>query len=524
MTDSDTVQFGRLRSFLWPIHASELKMFLPLIAMLFLVCFNYSVLRNMKDSLVITASGAEVIPFIKLWAILPAAIISTFIFTRLSNIFSQERVFYIVISVFLVGYLLFAFVLYPLRDTLHPTDLELSLQHLLPKGFKGLISMFGHWTFTGFYVLCELWSTMVMSVLFWGFANEITKIQVARRFYSVLAVFSNLAAIVAGAASNFLSNNGQYNKSLPYGSSSWEQTMMTLVLIVVASGFGIMIIFYWMNRRVLNDPQFDELHENKKQLKAKGKLSMRDSISHLSNSKHLICIAIIVIAYNLTINLAEVVWKDRLSVLYSNPGDCNSFLNSLTMWTGIVSSFIAVFMAKIIGRFGWRYTALITPFIMMVTSLGFFTFIIFQDALSLVAFSFIGYGPLTIAVYMGASQNCLSKAMKYSAFDATKEIAFIPLTHECKLKGKAAIDGVGSRLGKSGGSLLQQGMLLAFGGIIASTPYICLIIMGAIGCWFTAVGTLGRLLAEKLGSKTDPLVVDELTPTTAQDEPASQTV
>ena len=115
---------------------------MPMILMLFLICFNYSALRNMKDALMITAAGAEVIPFIKVWAILPMAVIVTLIFTKLSTHFSQERVFYMMTTGFLIAYALFAFVLYPYRETLHPHATADYLQSVLPGGFKGLISMF----------------------------------------------------------------------------------------------------------------------------------------------------------------------------------------------------------------------------------------------------------------------------------------------------------------------------------------------------------------------------------------------
>ena len=118
---------------------------------------------------------------------------------------------------------------------------------------------------------------------------------------------------------------------------------------------------------------------SKREIKSKGRLSLRESFSYLSNSKYLICIAIIVIAYNLVINLVEVVWKDKLMHLYPSPGDYNTYINNLTSIQGVVATISALFMAKCISRFGWTRTALVTPLTILITSIGFFGFWFLQD-------------------------------------------------------------------------------------------------------------------------------------------------
>ena len=361
-------------------------------------------------------------PFIKVWVLLPMAVILTILFTKLSNRYSQERVFYIMISGFLLFYGLFAFVLYPMRDSIHPHETADALQKMLPAGAKGFVAMWRNWSFTGFYVLSELWGTMVMTVLFWGFVNEVTKMSEAHRFYSVLGVGANLAAIAAGLFGSYFSRN-VYNPNLPFGYDAWTQALMCLVALVIISGIGVMIIFRWMNRRVLTDPYFDDFHSTKKTFKdIKRKLSFRESFTYLSQSKYLLCIAVIVVSYNSVINLVEVVWKDQLRMLYPNPSDYNNYMSKLTFMIGLLSTTTAIFMARIIERLGWTKTALITPLIMLFTCVGFFTFFLFRERLSDLVMLLTGTTPLVIAVFFGGAQNCLSKAAKYSVFDTTKEM------------------------------------------------------------------------------------------------------
>ena len=490
-TNTSDIEFGTFRSYFWPIHRYEARKLIPMLIIIFLICFNYTILRNMKDAIVVTASGAEVIPFIKVWVMFPMAILLTIIFTKLSNRYSQEKVFYIMISGFLIMYNLFAFVLYPLRDWFHPNMMADQLELILPVGFRGLISMFRNWTFTGFYVMSELWASIILQVIFWGFANEVTKINEARRFYGVLGVSSCLSTVVAGQASIWLTQlpilHGLFGQK-----EEWEQTQLILISAITICGLLAMGVFRWMNKCVLNDPSFDEFHHNIRVSKAKGKQSFRESFSYLSNSKYLICVAVLVVSYNLVMNLIEVVWKDQLSLVYLNPVEFNNYMSNLTSIVGILSTVTALFMAKIIGRFGWTKTALITPVIMLVTCAGFFAFFFFQEYLADFVIALTGTTPLVISVFFGAAQNCFSRAAKYSVFDATKEMSYIPLSHESKLKGKAAIDGVGSRFGKSGGSLIHQGLLVVFSSLSASAPYVAAILFTVIGFWIGAAKSLGK--------------------------------
>lgn len=58
------------------------------------------------------------------------------------------------------------------------------------------------------------------------------------------------------------------------------------------------------------------------------------------------------------------------------------------------------------------------------------------------------------------------------------------------MKGKAAIDVVCNPLGKSGGALIQQFMILSFGSLANSTPYLGGILMVIVLAWLGAAKSL----------------------------------
>ena len=65
----------------------------------------------------------------------------------------------------------------------------------MPPGFAGGIGMIRNWLFTVFYVSSELWGDIVLSLLFWGLANETTTLQEAALLYPLFGVGANIGQV-----------------------------------------------------------------------------------------------------------------------------------------------------------------------------------------------------------------------------------------------------------------------------------------------------------------------------------------
>ena len=123
----------------------------------------------------VTAKGssAEIIPFLKTWVNLPMAIGFMLLYTKLSNVLSKKALFYTVIVPFIAYFGAFGFVMYPLSSLIHPEALADKLLATLGPRFMGPLAIMRIWSFCLFYVMAELWGSVVVSVLFWGFANQV---------------------------------------------------------------------------------------------------------------------------------------------------------------------------------------------------------------------------------------------------------------------------------------------------------------------------------------------------------------
>lgn len=498
-------EFSKFRSALWPIHTYELKKFIPMGLIMFFILFNYTVLRDTKDTLVATAPGGgiELIPFLKSWCVLPSAILFVILYSKLVNIFSQEKLFYIIVSTFLIFFGSFAFVIYPNQEFLHPSlELIESLKSEYPR-LQWVFPIWGSWSYSLFYIFSELWGSVMISLLFWQYANEITRTYEAKRFYAMFGLLANFALIASGMVVRYFSN---VRGSLPADVDPWGYSLNYLMSAVVICGTLAMLVYRWMQTNVLTDKRFYDaaVVEDTPKKKKKPKLSVGESFAYLFKSPYIGLIALLVLSYGISINLVELVWKKQVQLEFlGDPNGYNGFMGAFSSCTGLVTIILILLTKGIVGKFGWFKGAIIPPIALGVTGAMFFMFVLFGDLGPLAALTQLTHmTPLYLAVLIGAAQNILSKGTKYSLFDPTKEMAYIPLDQELKTKGKAAVDVIGGRLGKATGGYIAIMLFVITGGSIQDiAPYLAIVVGAVLVMWMVAV----KLLAKRY----DALVQDE---------------
>ncbi|KAK6153684.1 hypothetical protein DH2020_013323 [Rehmannia glutinosa] len=434
-----------------------------------------------KDVLVVTAKGssAEIIPFLKTWVNLPMAIGFMLLYTKLANVLSKDALFYSVILPFIAFFGAFGFVLYPMSHYFHPTALADKLLSILGPRFLGPLAIMRIWSFCLFYVMAELWGSVVVSVLFWGFANQITTVDEAKKFYPLFGLGANVALIFSGRTVKYFS---QMRQTLGPGVDGWAISLKAMMSIVVGMGLTICFLYWWVNHNV-------PLPTRSLKKKEKPKMGTMESLKFLVSKRYIRDLATLVVAYGISINLVEVTWKSKLKAQFPTPNEYSSFMGDFSTATGIATFTMMLLSQWIFNKYGWGVAAKITPTVLLLTGVGFFSLILFGDPFA-PALAKFGMTPLLAAVYVGAMQNIFSKSAKYSLFDPCKEMAYIPLDEDTKVKGKAAIDVVCNPLGKSGGALIQQFMILTFGSLANSTPYLGGILLVIVLAWLGAAKSL----------------------------------
>ncbi|MDP1975655.1 MAG: Npt1/Npt2 family nucleotide transporter [Alphaproteobacteria bacterium] len=485
-------EFSPLRAVFFPIHGSEIRKFMPLAIIMMLILFNFYILHNTKDAIIIASehSGAEVLNFIKIYGVLPIAFIFFFAYTYLSNLFRMKTIFYSILAFFAIFFLVFAFLIYPNREFLHPNpDLIEQLKLANPR-FQWFFPLYGYWTYTLFYIIADLWGSIVVAYLFWQFANQITRIDEAPRFYPMFNLIGAGGILMAGFIGSYYSQIFDVELTKE---DAWGVSLKYLLSFFAVSCALIVLLHMWIHRNIMTDPQYYDAYQRERDGKEQDvHLSFFESLKYIFTSRYILLILLITIGYQISINLMEVSWKAQIKELNPSNIEFSKYMGNFTIKYAFISIIITIISTNIVRKTPWLIGALVTPFILGITGLFFFLALLLPETLDPMLVYF-GASSLVFTVWMGSTQSVLTKTTKNCLFNATREMVYIPLDDELKVKGKAAVDVIAERLGKSGGAVIQQVLLIMTAGAQKDIlPYLCVIVVIMMVLWVGSIFNLNK--------------------------------
>lgn len=474
---------NRALDFLFPIRRSELKKFCTITAMLFCILFVQNLAKALKDSLITTMVATEAISVLKTWGVLPAAILASLTYVKMTKYMKAEHIFYAVLSFFIAFFLTFAFVVFPNRIGIKPSYNNYS--HL-----KLFALVFQHWDCSLLYIVSELWSNVVFALLFWQFVNSITSVSESKRTYILFGLLGQTGLYFSGQLLQSLPRaaNALINRM---GLHTTKALVCIQIVLSIMSLLGIVAIaLFWLLNHVVVEKS---LIEKFSFAPPKEKQGVLESLKLVYESKYIRLIGLLLFSYGLAANAIECLWREKIKGLYKATEANLAFTGTTMKYAGVLTVILVIVGAQIIRRLGWTVAAMIPPLCILASGMIFFGATNFEYISGLLACLF-AVNPIAIPVAAGALQNVLARATKYTLFDSTKEMAYVPLDPEVKRQGKACADVVGTKLGKSLGALIQASIFI----LVPTANYDSisgfLMLLFAIACvtWIYAVLSLAK--------------------------------
>ena len=489
---------------------------IPMASMFFWMALANGLLDALKDTLVVTAfGGAEQIPYLTVYAVLPMSFVFVGVFAKFSQRWGREKIFYVFLGTFMAFFGIFTVFLYPNAAALHPTAAAAELVLKLPTGLAGGVAVLTNWVYSLFYVSSELWGDVILSLLFWGMANETTRLQDAAIIYPLLGVGANLAQATSGAITKWVSGTWQPDVA---PDQVWAVKLRFLMTIVMCCGAMIAGTHaYIMRQKHLADggagaeavrlasekavsDSVDLKTLNAERVLAgkkpkKPKTGLFDALNFVMKKPEVFCLAIMSVSQGLSSILFQVAWKGQLRILHPSPQAYSAFMGDVQLMSGALTCILMLAAPWLFKKLGWAGTLGVTPKSAMFLGWAFFGASIWMaKAGCLVQTSSM----LPLLVWGGSILYVIERAAKLSLFKPAEGMVYITLDDERRTKGKAAVDVLGAQVGKTGGSFMQQGLLIMCGTIVAALPTLMFAHSVIVVLWLWAVQRLDDMHGAEL--------------------------
>lgn len=461
--------------FFWPVEKGERNKTFLMLVVLFLVSFVYSILRTLKLTILLAEPDlpTEAVSYLKIFGIMPAALLFTWLATRMQTYTGQEKTF---LGMNLFFGVLFAFLTLVVMPNKEFYRLGIPL-------YNDVIILIDRWYISLYYVAAEMWSSIMLNMLCWGVIIEVTKLKESKRLYALFSLAGNTGTYAAGLwGSSTVKSQAQYFYGVP---PTWEQSLVFQMIVLWAFQALIMLAF-WAAMR-------SQHQEQQQQLQKKVKVGFWEAIKIAWENPIVRNISIMMVCFNIVYHIIDVVHNDYVRTLFVGAADSiNSYLNLVSKYLGIFSIIFSwILSGSFVRVFGIPASLYFTPVLWFILS----CLDIFGQTGVVPEMGFIWEG-MVVPLHILSLSLILSvgRAAKFTIFDTAKEMSLLSLSVQEKRLGKASIDGITTRLGKSGGAWMVIVLTSVAGGVAGAIELLHGTIFISYALWFVSVYFLIKCL------------------------------
>ena len=419
--------------FFTDFQEGELRKFLLLSTIFAFIVGTYWFLRPIKDGVFITMLGTQYLPYAKILSVIIIIPLITF-YGKLVDLFSRDKVFYILSFLFGLITLIFAYLI------MHPTYGMYSTEKSLAQVVIGVslcvyIKIFGS----------------VMVALFWSFVADTTTPESAKRGYSIIAIGGQIGNIIG---------------PLIVGTFAARCGVAFLALISAIVMFLFIPLMFYFTKTVPDCNLIGFQGKNSKEV-VHDKLGLFDGFKFLISNPYLLSIYGIISIFEVVQAIFDFRFKSLASLYYSGDQLIQYFGNfgAVTGVAAILCAFLGT--QRITKFFGFTAALLILP-------VSLFILVFFNT-----------YSHLTVAMWA----LILTRAINYALNQPSKEQLYITTSKEAKYKAKAWIEIFGTRTSEAFAQSVNIAKVsLGEYFLIFST----LLSFGLLGVWLVLALFLGK--------------------------------
>jgi AAA family ATP:ADP antiporter len=437
--------------FLWgEMTTEELKRFWRLSSIFFVLIGSYWFIRVMKDAIFTQFVGYEYQPFAKMVSLV-TTIGAVLLYNKLINVLKRNVLFYLICSFFGfcfigLGYL----IAHPVLSSTPTTPVFGSISTLIPGSFLGWFM----------YCFIESFGSIVPA-LFLAIVASTMSTELAKKGYGMIYTFGQLGLILG---TWFVSN---HIKTLGFG-------------ILFSMGGAFICLLPFLMKWYMATVPTDVVARNQA-TDQKPKTSILEGLRLLLSRPYVAGLFVVTTTYEIITTIVEF-----------QMGICATQTYGVTP-EGIASfAWLKAMNGMVIGILSLAFALLGTSFLMRKFGLK-FCIISYPALIGIIVATIFGFYLTGVSVhFLMWACFCgvvLFKGLSYTLNNPSKEVMYIPTSHDVKFKAKSWIDGFGGRFSKGTGAVVTGSLganlptLLMFGSVVS---------LGLVAFWIFVAAYVGN--------------------------------
>lgn len=444
-------------------------------AMIFLIIFVYSSLKAMKNAMVAGQIDPSAISYIKLLVVLPINIVTIAFTQKMVSARNVSRTFTFMVLgfsalFFIYGTICFICFIFDFSSMDYATEDLFSDGKMTYKGV-GVVFYVMLRTFTSirivlYYLLSELYGSIITSYLFWSFTNEFLTRRQALRFTPLFLMTGNLGLLFSGF---LLGRLNSFLKNASYELNQYFAIGFPLFCSLVCT--IICVQKQYFERHILSKEIVRTSHDNKTSANTrKRSVSFLEAFKIIFASRLVLGISVAVFAYNFSLNIIEGFCIRTYKVRAENSSKhmkAEHHIKDLESLGQIIIAIVVILFSflpsgKFIEKGYFLYYAVSSCIIailgtVFVISIGHF------NIATIRSHSQSGgiFGTFESRLYceekIAFAIMLLFRIIKYAAFDLTKEALSMRINPMYRAIFKGVYDGHFGKLSKACGALYSIG-------------------------------------------------------------------
>lgn len=460
--------------FFWPgISDIEIKKFGLLSLTFFCAIGSYWLLRLLKDIVFMKIAfpislgwpeeqGVLYQPVAKTWSPL-VIIVCVALYSKLVDVFSKQKLFYVVCSFYMLLFTLIAMLLL-IRDLYSNEFLG-----------KTTLSAMGWITYFG----VESYGSVIIP-LFWSFVVSITNEKSAKIGFPLIIVGAQLGGVFGSSLSLFAKEAG----------GVWCLFAMSSAVV-----FVMMIVMHYfiktMPKSQMRGSLFAEKLDREEQEKKKESFmeGFYSGLKLIISNPYLLGVLIVSCVYEVIVTIVDFQMKRQASMHPDYSGEIGfaKFMGIFGISVNGLTFVLALFgTGYFLRKFGLKICLLVFPVLFGISLIILF---------AICSSSNPSQSELLWTTF---SAVVLARGLAYGVNNPTKEMLYIPTSKDARFKAKGWIDMFGARTAKMGGSRITNALkgdltTLFIVGTVAG--------IGIVIIWITAALYVGRKNQQMLSER-----------------------